>query len=87
MRKVTSSPAIAERPSVHRHDGPAPDDHRADREFSDAMIPHHESAIAAAEIALEQSARPEIIAVAQAIVDSQQAEIDQMAAWRAAWYP
>lgn len=58
-----------------------------DLEFIDAMVPHHESAIAAAEIALDQSERSEVIAMAQAIVDSQQAEIDQMTAWRVAWYP
>jgi uncharacterized protein (DUF305 family) len=55
--------------------------------FLDAMIPHHESAIEAGQIALEQSANPEIRSLAEEIISSQQAEIDQMTAWRSEWYP
>ena len=58
-----------------------------DLAFLDAMIPHHESAIEAGQIALEQSANPEIRSLAEEIISSQQAEIDQMAAWRSEWYP
>ncbi len=58
-----------------------------DLAFLDAMIPHHESAIEAGEIALEESENPEIRSLAEEIISSQQAEIDQMTAWRSEWYP
>jgi uncharacterized protein (DUF305 family) len=57
-----------------------------DLRFIDGMIPHHEGAIAMAQQALEQSERPEIKELAQAIIAAQQAEIEQLQAWRAAWY-
>ncbi len=55
--------------------------------FLDAMIPHHESAIEAGQIALEESENSEIRSLAEEIISSQQAEIDQMTAWRSEWYP
>ena len=58
-----------------------------DKAFIDAMIPHHQMAIDAAEMAQQKAERPEIRALAATILDDQQAEIDQMKAWRAAWYP
>ena len=54
--------------------------------FIDAMIPHHESAIEMAEIALERSQRPELQAAAQAIIAAQQAEITQMTGWLEEWH-
>ncbi|MGB3135912.1 MAG: DUF305 domain-containing protein [Nodosilinea sp.] len=36
--------------------------------------------------AASQSDRPEVRQVAQTIVDTQQAEIDQMKQWRQEWY-
>jgi uncharacterized protein (DUF305 family) len=57
-----------------------------DLRFINAMIPHHESAIAMAQDALSKSQRPEIKKLAQSIVDSQQAEINQMRQWRKTWY-
>lgn len=57
-----------------------------DLRFINAMIPHHEGALAMAEQALEKSERPELRQVAQNILDTQQAEIDQMQQWRQAWY-
>lgn len=58
-----------------------------DLAFIDAMIPHHESAIEAGQIALEQSDNPDIRSIAEEIISSQQAEIEQMTAWRGEWYP
>jgi uncharacterized protein (DUF305 family) len=58
-----------------------------DLAFIDAMIPHHQSAIDAAQQALNQAKKPEIKDLAQKIMDAQQKEIDQMNAWRSAWYP
>lgn len=58
-----------------------------DEAFMEAMIRHHESAIAAAQVILPQTQRPEIASLAQDVIDSQQAEIDQLQAWLAEWYP
>jgi uncharacterized protein (DUF305 family) len=57
-----------------------------DRAFIEAMIPHHQSAIDAAEAAETRAQRPEIKELAQEIVAAQQREIDQMQQWRRAWY-
>jgi len=58
-----------------------------DLAFIDAMIPHHESAIEMARVALEESEDPEIREIAQGIVAAQEREIAQMEQWRAEWYP
>jgi uncharacterized protein (DUF305 family) len=57
-----------------------------DRAFIDAMIPHHESAIEAARAAESRAQKPEIKELARAIIADQQREIDQMMAWRQAWF-
>ena len=57
-----------------------------DRAFIEAMIPHHESAIAAAELAAEQAQADEIKALAGEIIEAQQREIDQMETWLDSWY-
>jgi uncharacterized protein (DUF305 family) len=58
-----------------------------DAMFIDGMIEHHEGAIAMAEQALTESERPEIRALAEAIIAAQATEIQQMTEWRQAWYP
>src|SRR5207244_3212987 len=57
-----------------------------DRAFIDAMIPHHQSAIDAATLALAQADHPELKEVARTIAADQEREIGQMRQWRAAWY-
>jgi len=57
-----------------------------DLRFINAMIPHHESAVVMGRDALSKSKRSEIKQLGQAIVTSQQAEIQQMQQWRQAWY-
>lgn len=57
-----------------------------DQRFLLAMIAHHEGAVGMAEMALEQSERPEVRALAEAILAAQRAEIEQMHAWLADWY-
>jgi uncharacterized protein (DUF305 family) len=57
-----------------------------DLRFINAMIPHHEGAVVMAQEALEKSDRPEIRALAETIITSQQAEIDQMNQWKQDWY-
>ncbi len=56
-----------------------------DIRFIDAMIPHHESAIAMAQMAKQRAEKPEIKQLADAIIQVQTAEIEQMKRWRAAW--
>lgn len=57
-----------------------------DLRFIDAMIPHHEGAVTMAKEVLGKTKRSEIKQMAEAILASQQAEIDQMKAWRNTWY-
>lgn len=57
-----------------------------DQAFIDAMIQHHQSAIEAAESALAQSDREEILRLGEAIIDAQSREIDQLREWRSEWY-
>jgi uncharacterized protein (DUF305 family) len=58
-----------------------------DEAFIDAMIPHHQSAIEMAQVALENSDNPKIKELAQNIISAQQREIEQMTQWRQQWYP
>lgn len=55
--------------------------------FIDSMIVHHQGAITMANQALAEATRPELRALSEAILATQQAEIEQMQAWRQAWYP
>ena len=58
-----------------------------DRAFIDAMVPHHQSAIAMARAAkIAGLSDPELVKVADNIVTSQQAEIDDMRGWRERWF-
>lgn len=58
-----------------------------DRAFIDAMVPHHESAIEMARAAKEAGLdQPDLVAVADAILATQQVEIDQMKGWRGTWF-
>jgi uncharacterized protein (DUF305 family) len=61
-------------------------DPKFDLRFMDAMLAHHEGALTMAQNALAKSKRPEVKQLAQDIITSQQAEIDQMKQWRQAWY-
>ena len=64
--------------------GPA--DANYDLRFINAMIPHHEGAVVMARDALKKSKRSDIRNLAEAILSSQQTEIQQMQQWRRAWY-
>ncbi|HEV2753656.1 MAG TPA: DUF305 domain-containing protein [Solirubrobacteraceae bacterium] len=49
-----------------------------DRAFAEQMIPHHQSAVDMAEIALERAERPELRELAEQIISSQEAEIAEL---------
>lgn len=57
-----------------------------DRHFIEQMIPHHEGAIEMAKLALEKSKRPEILSLANGIIDAQQSEITNMQKWYKEWF-
>ena len=57
-----------------------------DQHFIEQMIPHHDGAIAMANLALEKAIRPEIKTLAQAILKAQTAENQEMRAWYQDWF-
>jgi uncharacterized protein (DUF305 family) len=54
--------------------------------FIEMMIPHHQSAVEMADLALNQAKRPEIKNLAIAIKKDQKREIEQMQSWYKKWY-
>lgn len=56
-----------------------------DIRFINAMIPHHQGAIKMANEAKTKTTRPELLKLADAIIKTQSAEIDQMEKWKADW--
>lgn len=56
-------------------DGPA-----AGRLFLEQMVLHHEGAVEMAEVALSQAEHPDVLALAQQVIDDQTAEIAEMQA-------
>lgn len=57
-----------------------------EQQFIDMMVPHHEGAVAMAQVAQARAERPEIRQMADAIISAQDREIQQMKGWRKAWY-
>lgn len=77
-------------PAVGMHHGsPIAGMHQGefDLMYIDMMIPHHESVIALAEVARHELTHPELIEIAEAIVATQDAEIEEMELLRDEWYP
>lgn len=56
-------------------------------DYLSQMIPHHQEAIGTTKMVLEQSDRSEMKEFAQAIIEIQSAEIEQMQTWLDEWYP
>ncbi len=57
-----------------------------DKHFIEQMIPHHDGAIAMANLALQKAKRPEIKTLATAIIAAQTAEIQDMNGWYKDWF-
>lgn len=57
-----------------------------DQHFIEQMIPHHDGAIAMANLALEKATRPEIKTLAQAILKAQTTENQEMRVWYQDWF-
>jgi uncharacterized protein (DUF305 family) len=57
-----------------------------DQQYIDMMVPHHESAVAMAELAMERSQRSELQEFAAAIIAAQSTEIAQLRSWRMEWF-
>ena len=53
----------------------------ADRDFLEAMIPHHASAVDMSQLALKKALRPELKVFARQVIKDQSAEIKQYQAW------
>jgi uncharacterized protein (DUF305 family) len=57
-----------------------------DKAFIDAMVPHHEGAIAMARTELDNGTQPGLRRMAKDIIGAQTNEIAQLKQWRKAWY-
>lgn len=57
-----------------------------DQAFIDAMIPHHQMAILMARDVLSRGKDSEVRKIASAVIAAQSNEIQQMNAWRRAWF-
>lgn len=58
-----------------------------DLAYIDMMIPHHQSIIALAQVATTELRDPRLVELAETIIDTQAEEIDELIAFRDAWYP
>ena len=57
-----------------------------DRTFIEEMIPHHQLAIMMAQMLKSGTSRPEMLVLANNIIESQSKEIEQMRGWYKSWY-
>lgn len=58
-----------------------------DLAYIDTMIPHHESVVMLSEVALDELSDERLVEIAQAVIDTQPGEIDQLMQFRDEWYP
>ena len=87
--RTTWYPDLPETTGVAMDMGPMevpPGDAPFEQRFLQAMIPHHEGAIAMARDALQNVEHQELKDLAGAIISAQEAEIAQMRTWLREWY-
>jgi uncharacterized protein (DUF305 family) len=65
---------------------PDPGAVQIETQFLSCMVPHHRSAVAMGQMALQKSTHPELKGMAQSIISDQDAEIAQMTQWLRDWY-
>lgn len=58
-----------------------------DLAYIDMMIPHHQSIIALAQVATSELSDSRLVELAERTIDTQAEEIDELMAFRDAWYP
>jgi uncharacterized protein (DUF305 family) len=57
-----------------------------DKAFIEAMIPHHQLAVMMAQMLRAGTNRPEMLSLADNIIESQSEEIREMQSWHKSWY-
>lgn len=57
-----------------------------DQAFIDMMVPHHQSAVEMAKIALDRAEHEELRSLAEDIIAAQEPEIQQLRQWRQSWF-
>ncbi|WP_322528898.1 DUF305 domain-containing protein [Salinicola sp. LHM] len=73
--------AYREAATIMQHDMEQANTGDPDVDFATGMLAHHKGAVAMAQVELEYGNDPEMRALAQKIIEAQQAEIEQMQAW------
>lgn len=61
-------------------------DEKFDEAFLEEMIPHHQGAVEMARMVLASTKRPELIKLANEIIEAQQKEINMMRQWQTKWF-
>ncbi len=57
-----------------------------DKHFIEQMVPHHDGAIAMAQLALTKATHPEVKVLAGEIIEAQEGEIKDMRSWYKNWF-
>ena len=70
----------------HASDGMMTTESLDEQSFLEQMVPHHQSAIEMATMALDKAQRPEVRRLAQQIITAQEAEIAEMRDWHETWF-
>lgn len=58
----------------------------SERAFLEQMVPHHQSAIEMARLALDKAQHPQVRRLAREIISTQEKEIAEMKAWHREWF-
>lgn len=84
---ISAPTETAEGGMEHSMDDTTESDAPYDAMFMDGMTEHHMGAVTMAEQAVTEAEHEELRQFADAIIAAQTTEIQQMADWRATWYP